>query len=147
MAKTVVVTLCSRLLTAALAAVCAPRPHADRGAGRHGARPAGVLRPIGLQVARGALVVLGVRWRGAPVDRRRGAASGLARCFVLPPALALSGGAVADAGVRRRCRRCGWGRTPSLAGPTTWPVGLAVVAGWAVVAWLLGAVLLERRDV
>jgi hypothetical protein len=30
---------------------------------------------------------------------------------------------------------------------TTWPVGLVVVAGWAVLAWLLGAVLLERRDV
>jgi ABC-2 type transport system permease protein len=34
-----------------------------------------------------------------------------------------------------------------LAVATTWPVGMAVVAGWAVVGWLLGALLVERRDV
>jgi ABC-2 type transport system permease protein len=34
-----------------------------------------------------------------------------------------------------------------LAVSTTWPVGMAVVGAWALVVWLLGAVLLERRDV
>ena len=37
--------------------------------------------------------------------------------------------------------------TPSCVGHAAWPVGLAVVAGWTVGAWLLGAALLERRDV
>jgi hypothetical protein len=39
------------------------------------------------------------------------------------------------------------GEDAFLAVGTSWPVGLAVVGGWAVLAWAAGAVLLERRDV
>ena len=39
------------------------------------------------------------------------------------------------------------GEDAFLAVATTWPVGMAVVSAWAVGVWLLGAVLLERRDV
>ena len=107
-----------------------------------------VLRPMGLQVAST------VRWwRSSP--------SRSARCSGRPPGRWASGrrwcsscrrrwrcgGRSSPCGPPRRCRRCGWGRTPSPRSATTWPVGLAIVAGWAVVAWLLGAVLLERRDV
>ena len=34
-----------------------------------------------------------------------------------------------------------------LAVATSWRVGMAVLAAWAVVVWLLGAVLFARRDV
>ena len=34
-----------------------------------------------------------------------------------------------------------------LAGATPWQTGLLVMGAWALVAWLVGAVLLERRDV
>jgi ABC-type phosphonate transport system ATPase subunit len=37
--------------------------------------------------------------------------------------------------------------TGFLAVPTSWPVGLAVTLAWAAAAWVLGAGLLERRDV
>ena len=66
--------------------------------------------------------------------------------LLLPPLLAAEGGRVTEwlsygaAGAAR-----GRGRVPGRA--ATWPAGLAVVAAWAVGAWLLGAALLERRDV
>jgi ABC-2 type transport system permease protein len=39
------------------------------------------------------------------------------------------------------------GEDAFLAAETSWPVGLAVTAGWAVGAWVVAAVLLVRRDV
>ena len=39
------------------------------------------------------------------------------------------------------------GEDAFLAATTTWQTGTAVIAAWAVGAWVLGAVLLERRDV
>ena len=50
-------------------------------------------------------------------------------------------------GLAGRCPRCGWGRTPSSPSPRRGRSGMGVVAAWAVGVWLLGAVLLERRDV
>ena len=38
------------------------------------------------------------------------------------------------------------GEDPFLAVPTGWAVGLVVCAAWALGAWAIGAVLLERRD-
>ena len=106
-----------------------------------------VLRPMGLQVVHGALVA---SWP-----------SRSARCSGRPPARWASGWRWCSSCRRRwrcggRSSRCGprqalpalrVGEDAFAAVATTWPVGLAIVAGWAVVAWLLGAVLLERRDV
>jgi ABC-2 type transport system permease protein len=39
------------------------------------------------------------------------------------------------------------GEDAFLAVATRWPVGMAIVAAWAVGVWVLGALLLERRDV
>jgi ABC-2 type transport system permease protein len=39
------------------------------------------------------------------------------------------------------------GEDAFLIGHAGWSAGLAVVAGWALGAWVLGAALLERRDV
>jgi ABC-2 type transport system permease protein len=39
------------------------------------------------------------------------------------------------------------GEDPFLVGHAGWPAGVGVLAVWAVGAWILGAVLLERRDV
>jgi hypothetical protein len=39
------------------------------------------------------------------------------------------------------------GQDAFFAVPTTWAVGMGVVAAWAVGSWAVGAVLLERRDV
>jgi ABC-2 type transport system permease protein len=65
---------------------------------------------------------------------------------VAPPALALAGGDLA-ARISQSLPALRVGEDPFLAVSTTWPVGMAVVAVWSVGAWLLGAVLLERRDV
>jgi hypothetical protein len=67
----------------------------------------------------------------------------MALVFVLPPVLAL-------AGVERLSQALPAlrvGEDAFLSAATSWPVGLAVVGGWAVAAWALSAVLLERRDV
>ena len=39
------------------------------------------------------------------------------------------------------------GRDTFLAESTSWQVGTAVIAAWAVGLWLLGVLVLERRDV
>jgi ABC-2 type transport system permease protein len=39
------------------------------------------------------------------------------------------------------------GEDAFLAVATPWPVGMAILTAWAVGAWVVGAVLLERRDV
>jgi len=148
LAKTLVVTLYCALLTAVLTVVCAAAAFTltDVPGGLALTSPE-VLRPMGLQVVHGALVAVLAVALGA-VDRSTAGAVGIgaALVFVLPPALALWGKELAmRASQALPALRVGEDAFAAVA--TTWPVALAVVAGWAVLAWLLGAVLLERRDV
>jgi hypothetical protein len=71
---------------------------------------------------------------------------GAALVFALPPVLALAGGRIAST-VSQALPALRVGEDAFLAVGTTWQVGMAVVAGWAVIGWVLGAILLERRDV
>jgi ABC-2 type transport system permease protein len=71
---------------------------------------------------------------------------GAALVFVLPPVFALAGGETA-ARVSQGLPTLRVGGDAFLAVATPWPVGMAIVAAWAVGVWVLGAVLLERRDV
>jgi ABC-2 type transport system permease protein len=71
---------------------------------------------------------------------------GAALVFVLPPVFALAGGETA-ARVSQGLPTLRVGEDAFLAVATPWPVGMAIVAAWAVGVWVLGAVLLERRDV
>jgi ABC-2 type transport system permease protein len=71
---------------------------------------------------------------------------GTALVFVLPPALALAGGAVASR-VSQGLPALRVGEDAFLAVSTSWPVGMAILAAWAVGTWVAGAALLERRDV
>jgi ABC-2 type transport system permease protein len=66
--------------------------------------------------------------------------------LVAPPALALAGSEVA-ARISQSLPALRVGEDAFLAAATAWPVGMAVLAGWSVGVWVIGAVLLERRDV
>ena len=148
LAKTLVVTLYCALLTAVLAVVCAGAAFTlTEVPGGLALTSPDVLRPMGLQVVHGALVAVLAVALGAVLRSTAGAVGiGAALVFVLPPALALWGKELAmRASQALPAVRVGEDAFAAVA--TTWPVGLAIVAGWAVVAWLLGAVLLERRDV
>ena len=148
LAKTLVVTLYSALLTAVLVVVCAAAAFTltEVPGGLQLTSPE-VLRPMGLQVASAALVAVLAVALGTLLRSPAGAVGiGAALVFVLPPALALWGKELAmRAAQALPALRVGEDAFAAVA--TTWPVGMAVVAGWAVVAWLLGAVLLARRDV
>ena len=147
-ATTTVVAAWAALLTAVLAVVCAVAARALVAVpgGVSIADPA-VLRALGLQVA-GAVGVtvlsvgLGVLLRATA----GGVGLGMALVFVLPPVLALAGGRWASL-ASQALPALRVGEDPFLAVTTSWPVGLAVTAAWAVAAWCLGALLLERRDV
>lgn len=106
-----------------------------------------VLRTLGLQVGAAALVgVLGVGL-GAVLRSTAGAVGvGTAVVLVLPPVLALSGPRWAEQ-LSQALPMLRVGQDAFFSVPTSWPVGMAVVAAWAVGAWVLGAVLHERRDV
>jgi ABC-2 type transport system permease protein len=148
LAKTLVVTLYCALLTAVLTVVCAAAAFTlTEVPGGLALTSPEVLRPMGLQVVHGALVAVLAVALGAVLRSTAGAVGiGAALVFVLPPALALWGKELAmRASQALPALRVGEDAFAAVA--TTWPVGLAVVAGWAVLAWLLGAVLLERRDV
>ena len=148
LAKTLVVTLYCALLTAVLTVVCAAAAFTlTEVPGGMALTSPEVLRPMGLQVAHGALVAVLAVALGAVLRSTAGAVGvGVALVFVLPPALALWGKELAmRASQALPALRVGEDAFAAVA--TTWPVGLAIVAGWSVVAWLLGAVLLERRDV
>jgi ABC-2 type transport system permease protein len=144
-AKTAVVAVWSGLLTAVAAAGCglAARTLTAVPGGVSLAAPE-VLRQLVLQVVWGVLVaVLAVALGTALRSSAGGIGLGMALVFVLPPVLAL-------AGVERLSQALPAlrvGEDAFLSAATSWPVGLAVVGGWAVVAWALSAVLLERRDV
>jgi ABC-2 type transport system permease protein len=148
LAKTLVVAGFAVALSAVLAVVCALAARTLT-AVPGGVQPGdpGLLRTLGLQVgAAGLVAVLSVAL-GAVLRSTAGAVGiGAALVFVLPPALAVSGGDVASR-VSQSLPAVRVGQDAFLAVGTTWPVGMAVVAAWAVGAWLLGAVLLERRDV
>jgi ABC-2 type transport system permease protein len=147
-AKTAVVTAWCLLLSAVLAVVCALAARTLT-AVPGGVPPSDpeVLRILGLQVAAAGLVgVLSVAL-GTVLRSTAGAVGlGTALVFVLPPALALAGGAVASR-VSQGLPALRVGEDAFLAVSTPWPVGMAILAAWAAGAWVLGAALLERRDV
>jgi ABC-2 type transport system permease protein len=148
LAKTLVVTLYCALLTAVLTVVCAAAALTlvEVPGGLAPTSPE-LLRPMGLQLLNGALVAVLAVALGALLRSTAGAVGiGAALVFVLPPALALWGEELAmRASQALPALRVGEDAFAAVA--TTWPVGLAIVGGWAVVTWLLGAVLLERRDI
>jgi ABC-2 type transport system permease protein len=148
LAKTVVVVVYCLLLSAVLAVACALATRTLI-AVPGGVQPddPDVLRTLGLQVGAAGLVgVLGVAL-GAVLRSTAGAVGiGAALVFVAPPALALAGGDLAPRISQSLPALC-VGEDAFLAVATTWQVGMAVVAAWAVGVWVLGAALLERRDV
>jgi ABC-2 type transport system permease protein len=148
LAKTLVVTAYSALLTAVLVPVCflAARTLIAVPGGVPWADP-DVLRSLGLQVAAAALVAVLAVALGAVLRSTAGAVGlGAALVFALPPVLALVGGRIAST-VSQALPALRVGEDAFLAVGTTWQVGMAVVAGWAVIGWVLGAILLERRDI
>jgi hypothetical protein len=148
MAKTLVVTGYCALLTAVLAVVCALAARTLT------AVPGGVrltspevLRALGLQIGAAALVAVLAVALGAVLRSTAGAVGiGAALVLVLPPVLALTGKDLAQR-ASQALPALRVGEDAFLAVSTSWPVGMGVVAGWSILAWLLGAVLLERRDV
>jgi ABC-2 type transport system permease protein len=148
LAKTVVVAVWCLLLSALLAVVCALAARTLT-AVPGGVRPGdpAVLRTLGLQVAAAGLVgVLSVAL-GAVLRSTAGAVGiGTALVLVLPPAFALAGGELASR-VSQGLPALRVGEDALLAVATPWPVGMAIVAAWALGVWVLGAVLIERRDV
>jgi ABC-2 type transport system permease protein len=147
-AKTVVVVGYSLGVSALLAVSCwlAARTLTAVPGGVRPDDPA-VLRTLGLQVGAAGLVgVLGVAL-GAVLRSTAGAVGvGAALVLVAPPALALVGSALASR-VSQSLPALRVGEDAFLAVATPWRVGMAVVAAWAVGVWVLGALLLERRDV
>lgn len=148
LAKTVVVLAYGLLFSALLAVSCALAARTLT-AVPGGVQPddPDVLRTLGLQVVAAGLVgVLGVAL-GAVLRSTAGAVGlGAALVLVAPPALALAGSEVA-ARISQSLPALRVGEDAFLAAATTWPVGMAVLAGWSVGVWVVGAVLLERRDV
>jgi ABC-2 type transport system permease protein len=148
LAKTVVVTAYCALLTTVLVPVCflAARTLISVPGGVPWADPS-VLRSLGLQVGAAALVAILAVALGALLRSTAGAVGlGAALVFALPPVLALTGGKLAWT-VSQALPALRVGEDAFLAVETTWPVGMAVVAGWAIVGWVLSALLLARRDV
>jgi ABC-2 type transport system permease protein len=147
-AKTLVVAAWAALLTAVAALGCglAARTLTAVPGGVSLAAP-DVLRQLGLQVVWGVLVaVLSVALGTLLRSSAGGIGLGMALVFVLPPVLSLAGGEWAER-TARALPALRVGEDAFLAVATSWPVGLAVVGGWAVLAWVASAVLLERRDV
>jgi ABC-2 type transport system permease protein len=148
LAKTVVVTAWCVLLTAVLAVVCAlaARTLTVLPGGVQPADP-DVLRILGLQVGAAGLVGALSVALGTVLRSTAGAVGvGAALVFVLPPVFALAGGETA-ARVSQGLPTLRVGEDAFLAVATPWPLGMAIVAAWALGVWVLGAVLLERRDV
>jgi ABC-2 type transport system permease protein len=147
-ARTVVVAVVTALLTVLLAVGCA------LAAGLMTEVPGGVglvhplvLRPVGLQVAGAVLVVVLALALGTVLRSTAGGIGlGTVLVLLLPPLLAAEGGPVTE-WLSYALPALRTGEDAFLVGHAGWPAGLGVVAGWAVAAWLLGATLLERRDV
>ena len=147
-AKTVVVALVSVLATAGAGLLCALAARtlvAVPGGVSFGT--AAVLRPVAVQVAAATLVALLGLALGTLLRSTAGAVgAGLALVLVLPPSLALAGGHVGGR-ISQALPELRVGEQAFFSVPTGWTAGLLIAAGWAVVAWAAGAVLLERRDV
>ncbi len=147
-ATTAVVAAWAALLTAVLAVACAvaARVLVAVPGGVSLTDPA-VLRTLGLQVAGAVLVTVLAVGLGALLRSTAGGVGlGMALVFVLPPVCALAGGRWGTA-ASQALPALRAGEDAFLAAATPWPVGLAVMAAWALTAWGLGALLLERRDV
>ncbi|MCA0144424.1 ABC transporter permease [Blastococcus sp. LR1] len=148
MAKTVVVVVWTVLLTALLALFCwfaATRLTAVEG-GIQLTDPA-VQRQLLLQVACATLTAVLAVGLGALVRSSAGAlGAGLGVMLVLPPVLAIMGSDQSrDLARVLPVFRVGDEAFFSVA--TSWQHGLLVLGVWAAAAWVLGVVLLSRRDV
>jgi ABC-type transport system involved in multi-copper enzyme maturation permease subunit len=146
-AKTVVVGVWSALLSVVLAVLCAvAAARLTQVPGGVSLTDPAVLRVIGLQVAAATLVAVLALAIGTVVRSSAGAVgAGSALVFFAPLLVALAPDWAARSAKAMPALRVG--RDTFLAEATTWQVGTAVTAAWAIVAWLLGAALLERRDV
>ena len=147
-ARTLVLALGTALLTAVLAFGCvlAAASLTEVPGGVDPMDPL-VLRPVGLQVAETALVVVLALALGTMLRSTAGGIGlGMVLVLLLPPLLAAEGGPVTE-WLSYALPALRVGEDAFLVGHAGWPAGLAVVGGWAVGAWLLGAALLERRDV
>jgi ABC-2 type transport system permease protein len=146
-AKTLVVAGWAALLSTVLAVLCAVA------AARFMVVPGGisladpaVLRVLGLQVVIATLIVVLSVAVGTVVRSSAGAVgAGSTLVFFAPLLVALAPDWAARSAEAMPALRVG--RDTFLAEATTWQVGTAVTAAWAVALWILGAVLLERRDV
>jgi ABC-2 type transport system permease protein len=148
LAKTAVVATVAAVVSAVLAAGCfaAARTMTHVPDGLRIGDPA-VLRPLGLQVAVAALVVVLAVAVGALLRSTAGGIGlGLALVLVAPPLLAADGRRLSER-LAELLPALRVGEDPFLAGAPGWAAGVAVVAGWAVGVWTLGAIVLERRDV
>jgi ABC-2 type transport system permease protein len=147
-AKTAVVTVLTTLLTVLLAAGCFLAARLLTSV-PDGLSPvdAAVLRPLSLQVAEAALVVVLAVALGTLLRSVAGGVGlGVVLVLALPPLLAADGRRVSEA-VSDALPALRVGEDPFLSGVAGWPAGLGVVAAWAVGCWVLGAILLQRRDV
>jgi ABC-type transport system involved in multi-copper enzyme maturation permease subunit len=146
-AKTVVVAVWTALVSLVLAVLCAvAAARLTYVVGGVSLTDPAVLRVIGLQVAAATLVAVLSLGIGTLVRSSAGAVgAGMALVFFAPLLVALAPDWAARSAKAMPALRVG--RDTFLAEATTWQVGTAVTAAWAVVAWLVGAVLLERRDV
>jgi len=147
-AKTLVVAVWCALLSLFLVVVCVLAAHVQTAVpGGMSMRDPDVLRALALQVGAAALTGVLAVGLGAVLRSTAGAVgAGLALVLLLPPALALSGGSW-QVRLSQALPALRVGEDAFLAAATTWQVGMAVIGAWAVAAWVLGAVLLERRDV
>jgi ABC-2 type transport system permease protein len=164
-AKTLVVAFWVAVLTALLAAACVVSvPTLTAGTLELPLTQSVVWRPVALQVASAVLVTvlgvgLGAVFRSTPWATVVGAVLVLVAPLGTSPAADARIAAVSrfwptlrvgEDDVLTVATRGSFG-VPSggdvlLAGATAWRFGLAVVAVWALVVWLVGAVLTERRD-
>jgi ABC-2 type transport system permease protein len=147
-ARTVVVGVHVAVLSAVLAAGCALAARVQTAVpGGVDLTDPSVLRPLGLQVLSAvALVVLGVAAGTVLRSTAGGVGLCLALVLVLPVILAADGGPWTERlGEAMPALRVG--EDAFLVGAASWPVGLVVCGTWALGAWTIGVVLLERRDV
>jgi ABC-2 type transport system permease protein len=147
LAKTVVVGGWAALLSAVLTVLCAVAAsrftYVDGGISL--TDPA-VLRVLGLQVAVATLItVLAVGVATVVRSSAGSVGAATALVFFAPLLVALAPDWAARSATAMPALRVG--RDTFLAESTTWQVGTGITAAWAAGLWILGAVLLERRDV